>query len=127
MIATRLHAPRRSSSPATRQSVVSIHSTSHHRTSKRPSEPIQNIDSDYNEDDDENELHEGSKVEYISLTISFFFRLLTPRTPRFYFEPIILNIIFSTNISIDHFFFDDRIDGLFSIVLFIILAHTHHQ
>jgi hypothetical protein len=76
MIATRLHAPRRSSSIATRPSVVSIHSTSHHRTSKRPSEAIQNIDSDHNEDDDENELHEGSKVEYISLTISFFLSII---------------------------------------------------
>ncbi len=67
MIATRLHAPRLSSSTANRQSVASIHNISHQRrrTSKRPSEPLQTIDSDHHEDDDdENDLHEASKVEY---------------------------------------------------------------
>jgi len=114
MIATRLHAKRLSSLTVSRSnilvnrpSVTSIHGTSHihvheqrRRTSQRPSDAIQNIDSD-NEDDNENEVREDSKVEPISYT--FFFRLLTPRTSRFYFESIVLNIIFPTIAFIDHF------------------------
>jgi hypothetical protein len=75
MIATRLHAKRHSGSTPNRPSIISIHGTSqlhhphqqHRRTSKRPSDDIQNIDSDnINIEDDDDEVDEGTKVENIS-------------------------------------------------------------
>jgi hypothetical protein len=72
MIATRLHAKRHSGSTLNRSSITSIHNTSHHhinqqsrRTSKRSSDDIQSIDSDNNEDIND-AVHEGTKVENIS-------------------------------------------------------------
>jgi hypothetical protein len=76
MIATRLHVQRHSTSIPNRPSITSIHSTSHHhshqqlrKTSKQPSEVVQNIDSDNNEDDDD-EIDEGTKVENVSYSLS---------------------------------------------------------
>ena len=69
MIATRLHATRHSNSTLNPPSITSIHNTSQHpihqqcrKTSKRPSDDIQNIDTDNNEDTD-NEVHETTKVD----------------------------------------------------------------
>jgi hypothetical protein len=83
MIATRLHAQRHSSSTLHRPSITSIHNTPHShshththqhhgRTNRRLSEDVQHIDSDHNEDDDDNanEIHEGTKVEKTFLSFS---------------------------------------------------------
>jgi hypothetical protein len=70
MIATRLHAKRHSGSAVNRPSITSIHNPLHphihqqrRKASKRPSEDVQNIDSDVNDDDDDDDIHEGAKVE----------------------------------------------------------------
>jgi hypothetical protein len=78
MIATRLHAKRHSGSALNRPSVTSLNIPHHHilyqqrrKTSTRPSDAIQNIDSDNNNEESDNEIHEGTKVE--KKTISYFF------------------------------------------------------
>lgn len=84
MIATRLHAKRHSGSALNRPSVTSLNIPHHHilhqqrrRTSTRPSDAIQNIDSDNNNEENDNEIHEGTKVGKTNYFLLFFvFQLL---------------------------------------------------
>lgn len=74
MIATRLHAQRKSSSAHNRPSVFSIHSTAHlhahspsRRTSQRPSSDVQIIENVHPEEQLAKEVDESSQVEPIRL------------------------------------------------------------
>ena len=75
MIATRLHAQRKSSSTHNRPSIISIPSTAHlhvhspsRRTSQRPSSDVQIIENVHAEEQLVKEVHESSQVDSISST-----------------------------------------------------------